>query len=79
MKGRPPVSESTSATTPAPKPVPKFVPQAWAFLGLSKSSFYRVMAADDTFPKPVRIAGFTRPVWRTADLEKWAAKLPSRR
>jgi predicted DNA-binding transcriptional regulator AlpA len=42
---------------------------AAAFLGLSVSEFYRIVAAGD-LPAAVRFAGSTRSRWRRKDLER---------
>jgi predicted DNA-binding transcriptional regulator AlpA len=51
--------------------------QAWRLCGLSKSAFYRLLAADQ-LPGPIELPG-VGPRWRRADLGKWAAKLRGRR
>jgi excisionase family DNA binding protein len=47
--------------------------EAWAYLGLARSSWYRLRAAGK-LPAPVSVYG-TGPRWRRADLDAWVAKL----
>ena len=58
----------------APKPAAALVTKPWVYLGLSKSAFYRLRAAGGG-PKPVRVPGTVRPVWRVSDLDRWVASL----
>jgi predicted DNA-binding transcriptional regulator AlpA len=52
--------------------------EAWRYLGLARSSWYRLRAAGK-LPSPVSVYG-TGPRWRRADLDAWVARLkPARR
>ncbi len=53
-------------------------PDAMRYVGLARSTWFRLRSADE-LPPPVAIPG-TGPRWRRADLDKWLAKLkPARR
>jgi hypothetical protein len=62
-------SISVTAAQPLATPAP------WELLGISKSSWNRLRAADKT-PPPISLIG-GRPLWRVADLESWLAKQPA--
>jgi predicted DNA-binding transcriptional regulator AlpA len=74
------MSESTSpgaAEAPAPA-VGLMTGKPWEVCGLSRSAFYRLVAAGEA-PAPIRLPG-ARPCWRLADLRRWVEGLrPSRR
>jgi predicted DNA-binding transcriptional regulator AlpA len=58
--------------------VPLLLDQAGAiaYLGVSRSAWYRLRAADKKLPRPVSLPGAgTGPLWRRADLEKYTASL----
>lgn len=61
----------------APPPLLLEPRAAWTFLGVSKSAFYRLVAAGD-LPAAVNVPG-AGPRWRRADLERWAERLKPRR
>jgi predicted DNA-binding transcriptional regulator AlpA len=50
-------------TTPA-----KTTDTPWQYLGISRSTWYRLMAADQA-PLPLALPGRNR--WRISDLDKW--------
>jgi predicted DNA-binding transcriptional regulator AlpA len=57
---------------------PLLTPVPWIILGMSRSAFYRLLAAGKV-PPPIRLEGCRR-VWRIKDLERWVSSLkPSRR
>ena len=39
-------------------------------LGMSRSTVYKLMATDRTFPTPIRLLPRS-PRWRTADIDRW--------
>jgi predicted DNA-binding transcriptional regulator AlpA len=45
----------------------------WRYVGLSRSGYYRLMAANEA-PKPVPLPG-VRLRWRKSDLDAWVARL----
>lgn len=53
-------------------------PAAWAYVGLSRAEWFRLKSAGK-LPEPVYMPSSTWPKWRVADLDKWAASLPSTR
>jgi predicted DNA-binding transcriptional regulator AlpA len=53
--------------------VPQLVSQPWAYCGVSRSAFYRLLSADKA-PSPVSLPG-SRPRWRRSDLDRWIASL----
>lgn len=62
------------------RPLPQLLdqPDAMRYVGLARSTWFRLRSADE-IPPPVTIPG-TGPRWRRADLDKWLAKLkPARR
>lgn len=71
------MSPSAPASPPATPAAKKLVVKPWVYLGISKSTFYRIPEAER--PRPVKVPGCSRPHWRAEDLDKWAAKLPARR
>jgi prophage regulatory protein len=56
---------------PAPPSSVLRLPEVRARVGLSKSSIYAFIAADQ-FPKPIRI-GARAVAWRLSDIEAWLA------
>ncbi len=54
---------------------PALIAKPWAYLGLSRSAFFRLRSADKA-PRPVAVPGSKRPMYRKADLDKWVEKLP---
>ena len=50
---------------------------AWEFVGVSRSEWFRLKAADK-LPAPVSLDG-SRPMWRRADLERYVERLRSAR
>jgi predicted DNA-binding transcriptional regulator AlpA len=56
---------------------PKTTSKPWAYLGISRSAFYRLLSADQA-PKPLLLPG-SRMVWRVADLDRWLARQPTGR
>ncbi|MBN9518319.1 hypothetical protein J0H58_07345 [bacterium] len=73
---------STSAPTRRRKtpavmpPILLSQPEAWAFVGLSRSAWFTEKAAGN-IPNPVCVRTSPRPRWRRADLEAWVATLPT--
>jgi predicted DNA-binding transcriptional regulator AlpA len=65
--------------TPAPPTAPLLLnqPAAWAFLGLSRSAWFRLKGAGK-LPRPVSVPG-CGPHWRKTDLEKWVENLRNAR
>lgn len=53
-------------------------PAAWAFAGMSRTAWFAAKSAG-LLPAPVYIGTSPRPMWRRADLESWAANLPTSR
>jgi predicted DNA-binding transcriptional regulator AlpA len=77
------MSEHT-ATPPRPaKPAPGadrpplLTTRPWLILGVSRSGFYRLLAAGQV-PQPVTPDGVRR-AWRIADLERWVERLRPRK
>jgi predicted DNA-binding transcriptional regulator AlpA len=62
-----------SAPGIAPLPLLLTQEQAWAFVGLSRSAWYALRAAD-ALPKPIMIPGAGQR-WRRKDLEAWVDRL----
>ncbi|MFO0821633.1 MAG: hypothetical protein U0792_00575 [Gemmataceae bacterium] len=52
-------------------------PQAWAYLGLSRSAWFRLKSAG-LLPKPITLAG-AGDRWRKRDLDDWLVKQRPRR
>lgn len=50
----------------------------YRYCSISKSTWFRLKAAGDT-PKPVRLAGCSKPLYRKSDLDRWLAGLPAKR
>lgn len=71
-------SSPAPSTPPAPVAAGKLVKQPWVHCGLSRSTWFRLAAADAT-PKPVRLPGCSRPHYRAADLDRWISGLPTKR
>jgi predicted DNA-binding transcriptional regulator AlpA len=64
---------STSAKTGTTNNNPLLISEPWAYVGLSRSAFYRLMSAGEA-PRPVPLSG-TRLRWRRADLDAWVSRL----
>jgi len=52
---------------------PKLIRQPWAYVGLSKSTWYR-LAAEGRTPRPVALTGAGR-LYKVADLDHWVEAL----
>ncbi len=66
-----------AVTAAIDKPILLGHEEAARLLGLSRSAWYRLVGSTG-FPAAVAVPG-TGPRWRRADLERWAAKLGTRR
>lgn len=53
-------------------------PQAWAFVGLSRSGWFALRSSGQ-LPDPVYPTTSSRPYWRREELEVWASTLPTSR
>jgi predicted DNA-binding transcriptional regulator AlpA len=71
------VITSSPAGAAGPTARPLTTREPWAYAGLSKSGFYRLMSAGQA-PQPLRLPG-VRPVWRFSDLDRWIKSLKSAR
>src|SRR5262245_19403665 len=58
------------------QPTPRLLdqPDAWPYLGLSRSEWFRLRAAGE-LPDPVQMPGRKLPMWRAEDLDKWPRRL----
>jgi predicted DNA-binding transcriptional regulator AlpA len=52
------------------------LPAVLAETSMSRSSLYRLLAGDN-FPKPVRVPGCRRTLWKRSAVGAWVAKLPA--
>jgi predicted DNA-binding transcriptional regulator AlpA len=75
---------SDPATLPMPDPAQQAKPlllsqaDAWTYLGLPRSTWFRLRSAGK-LPEPVAVPGGAL-YWRRADLDKWTSNLrPSRK
>lgn len=50
-----------------------------ALLTVSRSSLYRLLDADPTFPRSIRVLGPQSPRWIRAEVEAWIAAQAQRR
>ena len=57
------------------KPIFLRLPEVQAVLGIGRTSVYRLLQEDSTFPKAVRL-GKRAVAWRRAEIEEWAASRP---
>lgn len=64
-------SRATQAATPDTGPL--LTRQPWLIVGISRSAFYRLLAADQA-PRPLAVPGSGR-VWRVSDLERWVGTM----
>ena len=71
------VAELAEALRDRPMPLLLTAEQAWSFLGVSRSTFWRLLSAGD-LPEAVSVPG-SGPRWKRADLERWTDKLKARR
>lgn len=71
------VPASTQLTSPAAEPVSQFelTDRPYYFVGLAKSTWFRLRAGGHT-PKPVKVPGLARAMYRKSDLEAWLKDLP---
>jgi predicted DNA-binding transcriptional regulator AlpA len=68
----------TSTTTTTTGADPLLTAKPWLLAGISRSAWYRLLAADQA-PRPVALPG-SRPRWRVVDIQRWVERLrPARR
>ncbi|MCE9560428.1 MAG: hypothetical protein K8U57_00075 [Planctomycetes bacterium] len=60
-----------------PQPQTFAQPDAWQYLGLSRSAWFRAKSAD-LLPRPIHIEG-TGDRWRRKDLDQWLERQKPRR
>jgi predicted DNA-binding transcriptional regulator AlpA len=72
----PVAADRRDVASPATDPLPLLLsqPKAIAFLGTSRSGWFRLRASDKRFPRPVDVPGCGL-MWRRADLEKFVEHL----
>ena len=66
-----PGTNTSLSFTPPPEPIFYRLRDMIACLKLSRSSIYRLLANDPTFPKPYRLVGRVL-AWRRDEIEAWA-------
>ena len=57
-----------------PKPIFLRLPDVQRVLGIGRSTVYNNLAADPTFPRPVKL-GKRAVGWRRTEIEAWAEQL----
>ena len=63
----------------SPAPILLNIAAVRALLMVSRSSLYRLLDADPTFPRPLYVLGPQSPRWIRSEIESWTAALMRKR